>query len=265
MCKINRQSSKGFVVLCFFVISLMNSCVTPKQVTYFNDLKKDTLYPNPIVLPEIAKFTDPQILPNDVLGITIQTVTQNEGSAPISPLNLPVDARISGYLVDKNGYVELSLIGFVKVGGLTTAEAREIVKQKAKEFYKDPVVTVRILNFEVAVLGDVGRPGMVTIPSEKASIMDVVTLAGDLNLSANHKNVLLIRTENNERKFVRLDLTSSSLFNSPYYYVKQRDMIYVEPNRSKIESNDNRLVRYLSIFTATVSIVSLLFALKVIK
>jgi polysaccharide export outer membrane protein len=265
MCKINRQSVKSFVLLSLFVISLMNSCVTPKKVVYFNDLKKDTLYPNPIEMPESVKFVDPKILPNDILGVNIQTVTQNEGNTPIASVSSAADPRTGGYLVDKNGYIELSLIGFVKVAGLTTAEAREVIKQKAKEFYKDPVVIVRILNFEITVTGDVGRPGVVNIPNERASIFDVIALSGELNLTANHRNVLLIRTENNERKFVRMDLTSSNVFNSPYFYVKQRDMIYVEPNRSKIESADNRLFRGLSIFTALTSIVSFLFILKIIK
>jgi polysaccharide export outer membrane protein len=262
----NRQGCNNFVLLSFFVVfALISSCTTPKKLVYFNDQKKDTLYPYGVItVSEPSQFVEPKIEPNDVLSITIQTITQNESNAPTTA-PLQSAGPYTGFLVDKNGQIELSLIGFVKVGGLTTTEARELIKQKAKEFYKDPIILVRIANFDVTVLGDVGKPGMVNVPSEKANILDAIAMSGDLNITARRDNVLLIRTEGNEKKFVRFDLTSSDIFQSPYFYLKQRDQLYIEPNRSKIESADNRIFRNIGLFGTLLSIATALVIFKVIK
>jgi polysaccharide export outer membrane protein len=105
----------------------------------------------------------------------------------------------------------------------------------------------------------------VTVPSEKATVFDVLAMSGDLQLTGKRKNVLLVRSEGDKKTFARLDLTSSDIYKSPYLYVKQRDMLYVEPNRFKVVSSDNRLNRNLALFTAAVSIISLLFVFKVVK
>lgn len=262
----NRQGLHNFVLLSFFVVfALVSSCTVPKKVVYFRDLKTDSLHPHPITMEEPTQFVEPRIEPNDVLNVTVQTITQNESNAPTTTQSASSQSALSGFLVDKNGNIELSLIGFVKVGGLTTAEARELIKQKAKAFYKDPIVLVRISNFDVTIAGDVGKPGTINIPSEKATILDVLAMSGDLNITAKRNNVLLVRTEGSEKKFVRFDLTSSSIFQSPYLYVKQRDYIYVEPNRSKIEASDNRLIRNISFFTTLLSVASALVIFRVIK
>jgi polysaccharide export outer membrane protein len=232
---------------------------------YLRDLKDDPRYPNPVEITETTKFTEPRIESNDVLAITLQTPAQSEGNTPISSNTKGAFDVLGGFLVDKDGNIELSLIGFVKVGGLTTSEAREAIKQKAREFYKDPVVNVRIANFDVTVLGDVGRPGIVTVPSEKANVFDVLALTGDLQLTGKRTNVLLVRSEGDKKTFARLDLTNTDIYKSPYFYVKQRDMLYVEPNRFKLSTSDNRLSRGLTIMTAAISLLSLLFIFKVIK
>lgn len=236
-------------------------------MTYFHDLSEaaDTMKPGEIITKETAKFVEPKIEPNDILSISITTEAQNESNAPIAGTANSSSTQIDGFLVDKNGYIEYVLLGFVKVAGLTTTEARELIKQKAKEFYKNPIVNVRIVNFDVTVLGDVQRPGRVTIPSEKATILDVISMSGDLQLTAKRKNILLARTEGEETKFVRLDVTSSDIFKSPYFYVKQRDIIYVEQNTYKNQTSDNTVLRYFGFTGAIVAIVSLLFATRIIK
>lgn len=262
-----RQSLVNFCLLLLFAIYIvLCSCASSKKLVYLSDLKEDTLHPRPIILTETTKYIEPRIESNDVLAITLQTTAQTEGSnTPITSNTQGAFDVLNGFLVDKDGYIELSLIGFVKVGGLTTSEARELVKQKAKEFYKDPVVNLRIANFDVTVIGDVGRPGKVTVPSEKATVFDVLAQSGDLQLTGKRKNVLLVRSEGDKKTFARLDLTSSDIYRSPYFYVKQRDMLYVEPNRFKIASSDNRLNRNLALMTAAISVVSLLFLFKVVK
>lgn len=255
-----RKYNYLYLFFAFLFYSTLHSCVLPKRYVYFNNLKEDTLHPGVIVLDSATVFEEPKIMINDVLSISIQTLAQNEGNELITRNSVNSDL-MSGFHVDKNGYVELSLIGFVKVVGLTTSEARELIKQKAKEYYKDPLVNVRIANFDVMILGDVGNPGIVKMPTEKTSIIDVIALAGDLNASAKRNNILLIRRDGEKTKYVRLDITSTDIFKSPYFYVRQRDYIYVEPNNFKRQTSNNTITRYLSFVGGLVGIVTLFLIL----
>lgn len=260
-----RSSNVLYVALVFFIYSFASSCVLPKNYIYFHNLQKDTLYPGDIVKEGVTQFKDPRIEPNDILSVSIQTLAQNEGNSPVSS-NVPASpTALSGFLVDKDGYVELSLIGHVKVGGLTTSEARELIKQKAKEFYNSPLVNVRFINFDVTVVGDVRKPGNINIVNQKATILDVLGMAGDLNPTAKRKNILLARIEGDKTTFTRLDLTSTDIYKSPYFYVKQRDYIYVEQNNSKVQSSDNTFVRYVGYLGGVLGIASFLFLAKIIK
>jgi polysaccharide biosynthesis/export protein len=262
------SSKKHYVaILCllvWFAFSLsFSSCIPTRKVVYFNDIK-DTMSA-PVVISNFTKFEDPTIQPNDILTITVQTIEQNESNTPITSNSIATFNPLNGFLVDKNGEVELSLVGFVKVAGLTTAEARELIKQKARDFYKEPVVNVRIANFNISVLGDVTKPGVVNFPDERASIFDAITQANDINLTARKDNVLLVRSENGQKKIIRLDLNSSEILKSPYFYLKNRDILYVQPRKSKIRDSDNRFVKYISIATTIVSLTTLLLAYKSVK
>lgn len=264
MHELNRRNWYSFGLLLLFAACIsMTSCVSLKKAKYFNDLP-DTMA-TPIVMSQVTSFVDPKIESNDILAITVQTATQNPGNSPITSNSVGSFSALNGFLVDKNGYVELAIIGFVKVGGLTTSEARELIKQKAKEFYNNPVVNVRISNFDIIMMGEVGHPGPITMPSEKVSILDAIAISGELPLSANKSNILLIRTEGNEKKFVRLDLNSSKIFQSPYFYLKQRDVIYVEPTKFKIQSSDNTLIRNLGVLSSLISLASLILIFRSFK
>jgi len=242
----------------------VSSCISPKKVIYFNNLPDTVAASGPIVIKSV-KYEDPKILPNDILSIALQTMDQQPTNTPINTSVVGTFNPLTGFLVDKNGNIELSLIGFVHVGGLTTSEARELIKDKAAEFYKSPVVNVRIANFEINVLGDVNNPGVYPFPSEKVNIMEAIAASGDLAITGKRNNVLLVRTEGDDRKFVRLDLTNTSVFSSPYFYLRQRDILYVEPSRFKIESSDNTLVRDLGIVTSLISVAALILAFRNIK
>ena len=117
----------------------------------------------------------------------------------------------------------------------------------------EPIVDIRYLNYRVSVLGEVKNPSVITIPSEKVTLLEALGLAGDLTVYAKRDNILLIREEENVRKLVRLDLTSSEIFTSPYYFLKSNDIIYVEANKSKIAST-SRIVQWLPIIISTLSL-----------
>jgi len=251
MYHLNRRESFGFGLIMFLlIVSSVSSCISIKKEIYCRDLPDSVNHP--YIMNQITPFEDPKIESNDNLAITVNTI-----SNPISSSSTGTFNPLNGYLVDKNGYIELTLLGFVKVGGLTTTEARELLKQKAKEYFKDPVVNVRISNFNITMLGNIGRTGPINIINEKSSILDAIGLAGDLPLTARRDNVLLMRTEGDQMKFIRYDLTSKNLFNNPYFYLKQNDIIYVEPRKDIIQNTDNRFQRDLSYVTAVLSLISI--------
>jgi polysaccharide export outer membrane protein len=164
---------------------------------------------------------------------------------------------VPGYLVDKNGEIELPLVGRIKVGGMTTTEARNAIGGKASQFYKNPVVNVRFVNFRITVLGEVGSPGQYTVPAEKATIYDALGMAGDLTVGGKRNDILLMREEGGEKKFVRLDLNSKDLFQSPYFYLRQNDVLYVGPTKNRAVSADASTARTLGFVTIGLSIVTL--------
>lgn len=255
-------------VISLFVISfLFSACTTTKNVTYFRDIP-DTLLPSKVV--DQATYTTPLIQADDVLQISIQTLDpaatamlnqQNTASWPVTGSGSSGGASgagVSGYLVDKDGYVALPLIGKMMVKGKTTAQVRDDITKKASEFYKDPVVNVRYANFKITVLGEVAHPSSYVMPNEKVTLLDAIGVAGDLTIYGKRENVMLIRENNGKKEFVRFNLNNSNLFTSPYYYLQQGDVVYVEANKAKIASTDAARLRTITIITSAVSILTLI-------
>ncbi|HEY0175233.1 MAG TPA: polysaccharide biosynthesis/export family protein, partial [Pedobacter sp.] len=211
-----------FCLLALCGAFLLSSCGTPKNVVYFSDLDsaKVRQIPN-------AVFVEPLIQTDDLLSITIQTldfstlsaVSQTSASTAASSPQLP--APITGFLVDKDGNVEIPIVGIVKVAGLTTSKAKEVIRAQASRYYKDPTIQVRFANYKITVLGEVLRPASYTMPNEKVTVLDAISMAGDLTILGKRENVLLMRDNGDKKEVVRLDLTSSKVFASPYFYLKQ--------------------------------------------
>ncbi|WP_166332537.1 polysaccharide biosynthesis/export family protein [Sphingobacterium chungjuense] len=223
--------------------TLLGSC-SVKNIVYFSDLPADSLK----VMKAAADFTEPVIQGDDILSITIQTldpttssvVNQAEAVQAVgaSSATSVGNQLITGFLVDKDGYVHMTLLGKVKVLGLTTYQARELITKKASEFYRNPTVQVRFANYKITILGEVTRPATYTVPNEKVTVLDALGLAGDLTIYGKRENVLLVREENGQKAMVRLNLTDSDIFQSPYYYLRQNDVIYVEPGKAKAAANN---------------------------
>ena len=285
MSKFYRRSCSGFVLLLLFAAyALMSSCISAKKIVYFKDLP-DT-FSTPLV-KNATPFVDPKIETNDLLAISIQPRMQmvmgspnssnssspsgsgsslsGAGSSPGGANNSGGNSAVNTFPVDKNGYIDYFLIGPVKVGGLTTAEARELIKKKAEEFIKDPVVSVKITNFDISIFGDISATRTYTSPSEKVSILDAIVQGGDLQLSARRDNIMLIRTDGDKKIFARYDISSAKIFENPYYYLKQRDIIYVEPNKYKVQSSDQTFIRNLGILSSLISIASLILVYRSVK
>jgi len=243
---IPSRSSLYFILLSLAFLSFTTSCVTPKTIVYFQG---DSLRYSSQVISQ--KYV-PVILPNDLLSIVVGslsaeanevfntpnlfTITSNNyssnGGSKMQPL---------GYLVDSDGSIEIPLVGKVKIGGLRTTDAADTIRIRLLNYLKEPSVIVRNLNFKVSVLGEVKIPSVYVIPDEKITLPEVLSMAGDLTIYGNRSNVMLIREENGKREYIRIDLTSREIFDSPYYYLHKNDVIYVEPVKSKMLDTDTRL------------------------
>lgn len=269
--KSNIRSGRGTLktghiytgLTCLLFILILSSCTTNKNITYFKDIP-DSLYRITHNIAQ-APFTDPLIQPGDLLQISILTLdpAANNVLTPSNSSNFTVQpgssggntpSAITGFLVDKDGYIEIPIAGKVKLSGLTTSEARDSINKVVSEFYKGPVVNVRFANFSVTVLGEVARPATYVVPNEKISILDAIGMAGDLTIFGKRENVLLIRDSAGQKQFTRFDLNSSETFTSPYFYLKQGDMVYVEPNKSKVASTDAVRTRNVTIVASALTV-----------
>jgi polysaccharide export outer membrane protein len=253
----NDKVLKWIILLPGFFIF---SCSVSK-IKYFKDLPAETA-------AEIntAKFPDPVIQSDDILSITVNTVDPaaseviNNGNTPkptggVNIANNIGQQLISGYYVDRDGNVEMPILGKLKLAGLTTLQAREVVRKQAERFFKEPAVNIRYANYKVTILGEVTRPGTYVVPNEKVSLLDALGYAGDLTIYGKRSNVLLIRKQGDGKsKAIKFDLTKKEILNSEYFYLSQNDVLYVEPAKAKYINSDTSVIRYLSLAASLVSV-----------
>ncbi len=254
-----------------FTIVLLSSCSTNKKISYFRDI------PDSIFLAarniNTTSFEEPLIQLNDILQVSILSLdpqlnnmltSANSVAFSVQPsssnLTSASSATISGFLVDKKGMIELPVIGKIKVSGMSTAEARDFIHDRVAIFYKDPVINVRFANFNITVLGEVARPATYVVPNEKLSVLDAIGMAGDLTIYGKRENILLVRDSGGQKKYVRFDLNSSGMFNSPYFYLRQGDVIYIEPAKSKIAASDGVRNRNITLAASGLSLLIVFFS-----
>jgi polysaccharide biosynthesis/export protein len=232
-----------FIIPMYF---LLFSCASTKNIAYFES-DRDTAF------SFIVDTVEAPIQKNDLLNINISSLNK----AASADFNMENNNE-KGYLVDNEGNIQMPTLGNVAAEGLTKSQLKDKITKSIldKGLLLDPIVEVRHLNFEVTVLGEVNRPAVITVPSEQISLVKALGLAGDLTIYGRRENILLIREENGRRSSTRLNINSVDFLNSPYYYLRDNDMIYVEPNKTKIASTDRTLV-ILPIVLSTVSILLL--------
>lgn len=245
------------------IISIMlvsASCVNTKKAVYFSGQQSGSF--NPPTAPK------PVIQNNDLLSISVSSLNPeasaifnqpntggNSVSVPSNPSTPATTTTASGYLVDGTGHIQFPFLGTVQAAGLTKDELKDKLTKELvdKKLLVDPIITVRFLNFKVTVLGEVAHPTVITVPSERISLLEAIGLAGDLTIYAQRDNVLVIRDEDDKKVTHRLNLNSTELFNSPYYYLKSNDVVYVEPNKAKVAST-SRTQQWLPIVLGALSL-----------
>ncbi|MFS4416359.1 polysaccharide biosynthesis/export family protein [Maribacter sp. 2307ULW6-5] len=217
---------------------LFSSCGSMKKSTYFYGVS------NSVYRSSEMDNMETDLRVNDLLSIAVSSVNQeaaemfnvSNATAAESSTAGGQTTQASGYLIDKEGYIHFPILGPIKAAGRTKKELRDDISQLLtdKKLLIDPIVDVRYLNFRVSVLGEVARPEVFTVPSEKISILEALSLAGDITIYGNKQEVTLIREVEGVRVVRSLDLTTNEIFSSPYYYLQTNDVIYVEPRKGKV-------------------------------
>lgn len=265
MKKILKYDKKIFTYLIYLVnLSFITSCNSSRNLVYFSDLKDSAEYKTAII-----NSNETRIQPDDLLSITVSTLNPESNALfnngvlqTVDGTNSPKTATTAneGYLVDKSGFVNFPVVGRIKLGGLTKEEARDRILNELKKYIKgNAIVNIRFLNFRVTVIGEVNRPSTINVPGDKINILEALGLAGDMTAFGKRENVLIIREKNNSRNITRIDLTNKEALNSPYFYLQQNDIVYVEPDKVKamqVSSNTFYLTRTLAIASVVALIIS---------
>ncbi|MCX2740974.1 polysaccharide biosynthesis/export family protein [Pontibacter anaerobius] len=230
-------------ILITLCILTFTSCTNTKDAIYFSQIGN-------VEYSEFqAEDLEPVIQKNDLLSISVSSINP-EATKIFNIHNLALNNSYStanstgtaaGYLVDQEGFILFPYLGKFKAAGLTKKSLREAITSELvdRRLLIEPIVDVRYINYKVSILGEVAKPSVITVPNEKITLLEALGLAGDLTIYANRSNILLIREEEGKKKLTRIDLTTDELFASPYYYLKSNDIIYVEPNKAKIQSTNS--------------------------
>lgn len=228
----------------------MVGCKTNKQIVYLQDAGKQVTFSDSVQTP----VPDVTLKVGDLLSITVNSIIPEAAipfNLPVIPSQIGANAynmssaamggggSLQNYLVDTRGDMIFPIIGKIHAAGMTKSELVDYIKDKIYPRYikEEPIITMRYANFKVSVLGEVNRPGVCPIDNEKISILDAIAMAGDLTIYGKRDNVLLIRENNGKRETVRIDLRDKRLVNSPYFYLQQNDILYIQPNNPRSNSS----------------------------
>ena len=256
-------------ILLTVLLQACNSAKNVSSIVYFNE-------PGDTALAKIIQNAEPVIKPGDRLGIVVNA-TDPSSAAPynlgssFSAVSSAGAAGSSvsgsgnnGYLVEADGTIQFPQFGKLQVAGLQRKQLIDMLTKKLLKLVNDPIVTIQFLNFKITVLGEVGKPGPVAIPDGKVNIIDAIGLAGDLPLTARRDNIMVIRENNGQREFGYVNLLSKNIFSSPYYILKQNDVVYVELTKAKVAANNqttNAVRNNISLITTVLSVVSTVIVL----
>jgi len=265
---------KKQLLLLSLLIALSSSCVHQRDLITFRQAQFPTQ-------PEaILNSLELKIQPEDLLQITVHSFDK----LAASPYNL-TDGNSSqggnmmqqssgtvgqtsnqlelflGYFVDREGYIDFPVLGRIQVGGLTLVEAKQKILTLLLPQLTDAVVNMRFLNFKITITGEVNRPGIIRLSNQRVTILEALGHGGDFTPYANRTNVLLIREKDGQRTYTRIDLTKADLFTSPYFYLQQNDVLYVEPIQAKVATVADPFSRAISYSSGLLAIITLIITL----
>ncbi len=256
MRKTINKSQTNYLLICFLGLVLLSSCAK-RNLVYFSDMQQASEQSSPI-----KNYIAPRIQPDDILSITVSSLSA-ESNVLFNSVLLPASGNTAGvaekinegYLVDKNGFINFPVIGKIALAGLTKEEATDKMTDLIKANVKNPIVNVRFVNFKITVIGEVTNPATFQVATEKINVLEALGLAGDMTTFGRRENVLVIREKSGVRSTTRLNLNSKEVLNSPYYYLQQNDIVYVEPFNKGKTADTAPGNRFLGIWSAVITTV----------
>lgn len=248
--------------LFFIFLLALGSCSQQKNIAYYQNIDGH-------IESASQSSYDPTIQPDDLLLIIV-SAEDAEAAAPfnLETAMIPTLAGQSSvaqrqhqmYLVDKNGTIDFPVLGSLSVVNKTKSEVVKDLKNRlSAKYIKNPIINLRITNYKVTVQGEVTRPGSYPINSERVTLPEAISMAGDMTIYGKRNNVIVIREVDNKKAVIRVDMTKADFINSPAYYLKQNDLIYVEPNSAKANSStfNQNIPVWISLSSVLISLVLL--------
>jgi len=250
----------NYFLLLLLSMSLLGGCIPQEKLVNFQD-ESAAKFLNAQYVQEAPKV---KIQADDILSITVSTFDST--AAKVFNKNIPgpsLDGSFTGqgYLVGDDGNIEFPVLGKIKLKGLNREAAKDTIRNKLLTYLLDPVVEVRFLNLHISVMGEVKKPGIYTFSDEKFTILEALTIAGDLTDFADRANILIIREHEKIREFGKVDLSSSRAFDSQYFYLSQNDVIYVKPLKEKAKLLQDPVSRALAISGVVASLATIIITL----
>ena len=256
------------IMLLLVVIVVITSCASREKLQYYRGIEtistqEPTNY-NPVLKQDdllmiVVLAPTPELAAS--FNLTSYSLIGDNGAAFARPEMVNTQIRYQSYLIDNKGFIEFPVLGSIQLGGLTRSEAIDLLKTKLKAYINEPIVNMRILNYKVTVQGEVLRPGTFTTTTERITLPEALSMAGDLTIYAKRDNILIIREINGKKESHFVDITKSDFINSPYYYLSQNDVVYVEPNKTKM--NSSVVGANISVILSSVSLLITIVALLI--
>ncbi|WP_281298253.1 polysaccharide biosynthesis/export family protein [Flavobacterium limnophilum] len=221
----------------FLFVLLLFSCASRKDSVYYQNI--DTLSGQ-----DKQNSYEIKIQPDDLLLIIV-SADDPETAIPFNLSSVSVPSAynmmasrgqetMQSYLVDAGGSIDFPVLGKLKVGGLSRTEVIQLLEGKISKYIKNPIINLRLMNFKVSVQGEVTLPGTYPVSSDRVTLIEALSMAKDLTVYGKRDNILIIREVNGVKSYNRVDITKADFINSPYYYLAQNDVVYVEPNKVRI-------------------------------
>lgn len=261
-----RRRITPHLSLFLIAIVVLSSCAPKKTHVYYQNID-EVLNNN----KKLINF-ETKLQPDDLLMIIV-SAEDVESAAPFNLVNSMTtnpnsperggQAQQQLYLIDAKGNIEFPIIGTLNLGGLTRSQAITLIKDKVERYLNNPIINLRIMNFKITVQGEVVRPGVHTVNSERLTLPEALALSGDMTIYGKRENILIIRENNGQRTYNRVDMTKADFLNSPYYFLNQNDIVYVEPNKTRI--NSSSVGPNISIGISALSLLVTILALTIRK
>jgi polysaccharide biosynthesis/export protein len=256
--KKNLFEKANYARIAILMSLFITSCSSDRNLVYFSDLPPSQNFDGPI-----KNYVQPTIQPDDIISITVSSLNPESNvlfnnvilppTAPAASNNAAATRAGEGYQVDKSGFINFPVIGKIMLAGLTKEQAIEKMTSEIKVHVKNPIVNVRFMNFKVTVIGEVNAPATFVVATEKINVLEALGLAGDMTEFGRRENVLIIREQQGVRRTARVNLNNKDVLNSPFFYLQQNDIIYVEPDNHTKTAQTAPSNRYIGVWATAIS------------